>query len=135
MIFGPGSWFTSVIPHLLVEGLHDAFAHTHARKALILNLMPQEGETASLSAADLVSAFQEAAPSLKLDVVIADPTAVEDVDRLAEACTEVGARLLLRQVRSGEVKETHDPLRLAAALRDAFEGFLGEVGESEAWLS
>ncbi len=28
----------------------------------------------------------------------------------------------------------YDPLRLAAALRDAFDGFLGEVGQSETWL-
>ena len=37
-------------------------------------------------------------------------------------------------VRTGDGEPHHDPLRLAAALRDAFDGFLGEVGRSETWL-
>ena len=51
-----------------------------------------------------------------------------------EIAEELGARVLLRQVRTGDGAPHHDPLRLAAALRDAFDGFLGEVGQSETWL-
>ena len=50
------------------------------------------------------------------------------------AAEELGARVLLRQVRTGDGRSHHDPLRLAAALRDAFDGFLGEVGRPENWL-
>ncbi len=135
LVFGPGSWFTSVIPHLLVKELRRAIVTSAAHRALILNLIPESGETETLSAADLVRAFYESAPDLKLDVVVADPTAVEDVDDLVDACGLLGARLLLRQVRSGADSDVHDPLRLGSALRDAFEGFLGEVGQAEAWLS
>ena len=53
---------------------------------------------------------------------------------LAVAAEELGARVLLRQVRTGDGAPHHDPLRLAAALRDAFDGFLGEVGQAETWL-
>ena len=35
---GPGSWFTSVIPHLLVPDLADAILTTRARRVLILNV-------------------------------------------------------------------------------------------------
>ncbi len=134
IILGPGSWFTSVIPHLLLDELHKAIIMTPAHRALILNLTPQTGETPHLSSADLVREIHHASPDLKLDVIVADPTTVEDIDDLLEAASDVGARVLLRQVRSGADGSVHDPLRLASALRDAFDGFLGEVGTSEAWL-
>ena len=56
-------------------------------------------------------------------------------DDLVEAGQDIGARVLLRQVRTGDGQPHHDPLRLAAALRDAFDGFLGEVGRTEPWLA
>lgn len=135
VVLGPGSWYTSVIPHLLVSELHRALVKTPARRALVLNLSPQKGETEALGAADHVRVFHEHAPDLKLDIVIADPTTVEDVDTLVEAAGQVGARVMLRQVRTGDGSAHHDPLRLAAALRDAFDGYLGEVGHVEPWLA
>ena len=134
VVLGPGSWYTSVIPHLLVPDLHRALVTTEAHRALILNLERQRGETESMTTADHVRAIAQYAPSFKLDVVIADPTTTDDIDDLAEAADALGARVLLRQVRTGDGEAHHDPLRLAAALRDAFDGFLGEVGRSETWL-
>ena len=112
VVLGPGSWYTSVIPHLLVPELHRSLVTTEAHVRVIARY----------------------APSFKLDVVIADPTTTDDIDDLAEAADALGARVLLRQVRTGDGEPHHDPLRLAAALRDAFDGFLGEVGRSETWL-
>lgn len=135
VVFGPGSWYTSVLPHLLVSDIHDALVRTPARRALILNLTKQVGETDELSAGDHVRVLSEHAPDFALDVVIAEPSMVDDIDDLETAAREVGARLLLRQVCTGSEKPLHDPLRLAAALRDAFEGVLGEVGRTESWLA
>lgn len=135
VVLGPGSWYTSVIPHVLVPEIHQALVTTEAHRALIVNLARQEGETEKLTTADHVRVLHAAAPDLKLDVVIADPTAVDDIDDLVEAAELLGARLLLRQIRIGSGEPVHDPLRLAAALRDAFEGYLGEVGKPESWLS
>ena len=45
VVFGPGSWFTSVLPHLLVPGLASALHGTTARRLVVLNLAPQPGET------------------------------------------------------------------------------------------
>lgn len=134
VVLGPGSWYTSVIPHLLVPDLHRALVTTDAHRALILNLSRQRGETDRMTTADHVRAIREYAPDFKLDVVIADPTATDDIDDLIVASEELGARVLLRQVRTGDGQPHHDPLRLAAALRDAFDGFLGEVGRAENWL-
>ena len=134
VVLGPGSWYTSVIPHLLVPELHRSLVTTEAHRALILNLSRQRGETDTMTTADHVRVIARYAPSFKLDVVIADPTTTDDIDDLAEAADALGARVLLRQVRTGDGEPHHDPLRLAAALRDAFDGFLGEVGRSETWL-
>lgn len=130
VILGPGSWFTSVMPHLLLRGSAEALRTTEARIALTLNLSPQAGETVGYSAADHLRSWQVYAPDLRIDVVIADPSAIEDLDDLMECARMLGARVLLRQVGVGDGTPQHDPLRLAAAYRDAFEGILGDVGES-----
>ncbi|MDO5721105.1 MAG: uridine diphosphate-N-acetylglucosamine-binding protein YvcK [Actinomycetaceae bacterium] len=135
VVLGPGSWYTSVLPHLLVSDLHDALVRTPARRALILNLSCQVGETDELTAGDHVRVLRQHAPDLALDIVIADPAMVDDIDDLEAAARDMGARLLLRQVATGRARALHDPLRLAAALRDAFDGILGEVGEQESWLA
>lgn len=134
VVLGPGSWYTSVIPHLLVPDIHRALVTTNAHRALVLNLARQRGETDLMSTADHVRVLSEYAPDLKLDVVIADPTATDDIDDLIVASEQLGARVVLRQVRTGDGAPHHDPLRLAAALRDSFDGFLGEVGRAEEWL-
>lgn len=130
VILGPGSWFTSVMPHLLLPGLAQALHRTDARIALTLNLEAQPGETAGYSAADHLRSLHEYAPELRVDVVIADPSAIEDLDDVLACAARMGARVLLRQVGVGDGTPRHDPLRLAAAYRDAFEGILGDVGES-----
>ncbi|MDO5048299.1 MAG: uridine diphosphate-N-acetylglucosamine-binding protein YvcK [Actinomycetaceae bacterium] len=135
VVLGPGSWYTSVLPHLLTPKLHDALVSTNARRALILNLTTQVGETDELSAGDHIRVLAEHAPDLALDVVIAEPAMVDDIEDLENAARELGARLLLRQVSIGGSRPLHDPLRLAAALRDAFDGVLGEVGRRESWLA
>ena len=48
VVLGPGSWFSSVLPHVLVPDLFAALAATAARKVLVLNLGPEPGETAAV---------------------------------------------------------------------------------------
>lgn len=43
VVLGPGSWFTSVIPHVLVPELAAALRATSARRALVLNLAAEPG--------------------------------------------------------------------------------------------
>jgi uncharacterized cofD-like protein len=55
---GPGSLYTSVIPHLLVEGIPQAIAASPAVKAYFTNLMTQPGETTGMeSASDHMAAL------------------------------------------------------------------------------
>lgn len=128
VVLGPGSWFTSVTPHLLVPDLAAALTTTRARRCVVLNLEADAGETAGLTAQEHVEALRAHAPAMRLDVVLADPTSVDDVDALAAAVAAAGGRLVLRQVSLGDGTARHDPLRLAAAFRDVFDGVLGDVG-------
>ncbi|HEY2844906.1 MAG TPA: uridine diphosphate-N-acetylglucosamine-binding protein YvcK, partial [Bryobacteraceae bacterium] len=55
---GPGSLYTSVIPHLLVEGIPQAIAASPAVKAYFTNLMTQPGETTDMqNASDHMAAL------------------------------------------------------------------------------
>lgn len=130
VVLGPGSWYTSVIPHLLVAPLAQALRDTPARRIVVMNLEARN-ETEGLTVSDHLRALYTYAPDMRFDVVIADPSALDD-DDLDEAAARVGADVLLRQVRAGDGSSRHDPLRLAAALRDALEGFLADVGRREA---
>ncbi len=117
VILGPGSWFTSVMPHLMVPALRDALHDTTARRMLTLNL-EHSGETAGISVARQVQALADHAPRLRLDVVLADPGAVDDEARLREVSARLGAEVVLAQVAQRGAAGHHDSLRLAAAYRD-----------------
>ena len=127
VVLGPGSWYTSVLPHLILPSMRQALVGTSARKVVVLNLSAQQGETDGMTSADHLRVLRQYAPDLRLDVVLADPSTVEDVTDLESVASAMGATVVLRQVRTGEALRHHDPLRLAAAFRDAFEGALGDV--------
>jgi uncharacterized cofD-like protein len=119
VLLGPGSWFTSVLPHLLVPGLHDALVRTEATKVVILNLIPQPGETAGFSPERHLHVLFQHAPHLRVDVVIADRASVPEPARLRDAAAELGARALLADVADPNVQGLHDPDALAACVREA----------------
>jgi uncharacterized cofD-like protein len=127
VVLGPGSWYSSVLVHLLVPELAAALHETTARRCVTLNLSAESGETQGLTATDHLEALHKHAPDLRVDAVLADPAAVEDVAELSKAATAMGARLVMRQVRRGDGTPRHDALRLAAAFRDVFEGVYGDV--------
>lgn len=55
-------------------------------------------------------------------MILADPQVIDDRLSIERAAHECGARLLVRNVRMNDGTARHDPLRLAAAYRDAFDG-------------
>jgi len=125
VVLGPGSWFTSVIPHLLLHELGSALATTDARVIVTMNLVPQVGETDDYGPSDLLRILiDHARPhgGLKIDAVIADNAAVPDVCQFRGFIHELGARLVLSDLSADDSAERHDPIRLATALRDALTG-------------
>jgi uncharacterized cofD-like protein len=126
VVLGPGSWFTSVIPHLLVAGMAKALAGTEARRLVALNLAPQPGETDGFSPETHLEVMAAHAPELEIDVVLADETAVEEVDGLRDAAAGFGAELVVARVARDGGGPHHDPARLAAAYRDIFTRYGGD---------
>jgi uncharacterized cofD-like protein len=120
LIFGPGSWYTSVIPHLLVPDLAKAITASTARRLVTLNLVAEK-ETASLSLPDHLRALSRYLPGLRVDVVLADATAVGDPDPVRLAAQSLGARLLLAPVAVDDGGPRHDPSALAAALSQVLD--------------
>lgn len=118
IVFGPGSWFTSVLPHLMVPDLAHAICTTGARRLMTLNLEPQQGETTGFSPETYLEVLREHSPDLRLDVVLADADAVPDVAALRKAVEDAGAELVLAAVAMGDGTPRHDPAKLAAAYTD-----------------
>jgi uncharacterized cofD-like protein len=117
LVFGPGSWFTSVIPHLLLPDLAAAIATSRARRVVTLNLAA-ELETAGLSLPDHLRALARYLPGLRVDVVLADGKAVGDPIGLQTAAESLRARVVLAPVAVAEGGPRHDPTALASALHD-----------------
>lgn len=121
IILGPGSWFSSVITHLLVPEQRAALEASSARKILILNITSSDTsveETANYSAERLLDVVRLHAPGLHFDAVIADPRVVSDQVALEAAAGRLGAQLILANVAKEGTAPHHDPEKLALVLAD-----------------
>ena len=131
ILLGPGSLYTSIIPNLLVEGIAQAIAQSHALKIYVANVMTQEGETEGYTTADHIRAiFQHSADHLfDLCLVNSGQIPAEVLARYAQEdaepprcdqaeCAALGVELVHSPVSlvrdSGHVR--HDPDKLARAL-------------------
>ena len=131
IILGPGSLYTSVIPNLLVEGISETIAASHALKVYVMNIMTQAGETEGYSAAEHVQElFRHAGGQIFNYCLVNSAPVPEPVLRAYRA---EGAQLLRAEpgelealgvrvisaplVAAGELAR-HDPLVLAQTLTD-----------------
>ena len=123
MVLGPGSWFTSVIPHLMIPALREAIVTSDARLIVVLNLEEQPGETHGLGPGDHLAALIEHAPDLEPAVVLADRRCVgDDAAALEGTVASYGARLVLADVMVNDGSPRHDPTKLAAAYAQILGG-------------
>jgi uncharacterized cofD-like protein len=120
LLLGPGSWFTSVLPHLLLPELRDALVTSPARRVVVLNLAPEPGETAGFSPEQHLAVLAQHAPELRVDAVLADVGAVPVPDHLRRAAAGMlapGGRVHLAPVAVADpATPRHDPAALAEAL-------------------
>ncbi len=115
VVLGPGSWYSSVIPHTLVPGLRTALEETEARVVVNLNLVAQRGETEGYTPEDHLAALHRHAPGLRIETVLADRSSVPDETRLRSAADGLGARVVLSDVALDGAPGQHDPEKLARA--------------------
>ncbi|QNK79886.1 uridine diphosphate-N-acetylglucosamine-binding protein YvcK [Nakamurella sp. PAMC28650] len=115
VILGPGSWFTSVLPHLMLPDIAAALTRCRAHRLVVLNLAPQPGETEGFSPEQHLDVLSAHAPEFRIDTVLADKAAVALPGRLSAAAGRIGARLDLAGIAYPGTPR-HDPAALARAL-------------------
>lgn len=115
VVLGPGSWYTSVLPHLLVPDLREALTKTAARCCVTLNLAPQVGETDGFSPSTYLEVLAVHAPDLRIDVVLVDSGDVVDMPMLEETVNGLGAQLFIADIATDGDPARHDADKLAAA--------------------
>ncbi|MFI6826899.1 MULTISPECIES: uridine diphosphate-N-acetylglucosamine-binding protein YvcK [unclassified Kribbella] len=121
VVVGPGSWFTSVIPNLLVPELSRGLQETSARRLLTLNLGEQKGETDGFSPETHLEVLAAHAPDLRIDVVLADEQHVPDPESLRRTAQALGADLVIADIAAEDRQLHHDPGKLAKIYRELFE--------------
>jgi uncharacterized cofD-like protein len=117
---GPGSWFSSVIPHLLVPAQLDALRQSKARKVLILNLdatsHSQGEEFAGSTPEEHLDFFHRYAPGVKVDYCLVDHSVVRDETALKRAASTLGGEIVVADIRKAPGSIHHDSQKLALHL-------------------
>lgn len=121
---GPGSWFSSVIPHLLVPAQLQALKSTAAKKILILNLdassQSQGEEFAGSTPEQHLEFFHHYAPDLTVDYCLVDQSIVRDEHALREAASTLGSEIVVADIRKAPGSIHHDAEKLALHLGHIF---------------
>jgi uncharacterized cofD-like protein len=126
VVVGPGSWYTSVLPHFQVPQMVQALHETTAGRILVVNLRPQSGETEGYSTASYLEDLTKNYPDFVVDYVLADlnhadkdsPGSGEVLEDLAK---DIGAELVLAPLAKIEgPSDQHDPALLASAFSSIF---------------
>lgn len=126
VILGPGSWFTSVLPHLEMADIRAQIAASQALRILVMNLESSTAETTGFTPADHLEVIASRYPDVSFDVVLADPRAVPDPAALAAGAQALGAEVRYERLAAPALAESlpaaaHSADLLAAAFSAVFE--------------
>lgn len=133
VLLGPGSLFTSVLPHLAVPELVDALASARGVRAYVCNVMTQPGETDGFDAVDHLERVLEASRG-GVDMVVVhegrlDPAAAatyaaqgqEPVRADHERLRALGVKVVARDLAEEGRMVRHSPEALADVLTELVE--------------
>ncbi|MBM3656024.1 MAG: uridine diphosphate-N-acetylglucosamine-binding protein YvcK [Actinobacteria bacterium] len=125
---GPGSWFSSVLPHLLVERQLKTLAGSPAKRVIILNLDASPNvtgnELAGSSPADHLRILRKFAPDLKCDVALLDSSIAARSDLLVELeglAQGMGGGVFVADLASHPGSNHHDKEKLFLTLSHIFQ--------------
>ncbi len=117
---GPGSWFSSVMPHLLVPMQLDALSRSKAKKILILNLDAHSNtageEFAGSTPEEHLELFSEYAPDVLIDYFLVDSSVIRDEMALAAIARKLGGQIVAVDIRKAPGSIHHDVTQLALHL-------------------
>ena len=111
---GPGSWFSSVIPHLLVPAQRTALVPSKAKKILLLNLDTADksaGEYAGYSPLEHLRILSTYAPDLRFDCIVIDSSDAGQQE-LRENLSTKGSELVVADLRNADDHLHHDVQKL-----------------------
>jgi uncharacterized cofD-like protein len=117
---GPGSWFSSVMPHLLVPMQLDALSRSKAKKILILNLDAHSNtageEFAGSTPEEHLELFSQYAPDVLIDYFLVDKSVIRDEMALAAIARKLGGQIVAVEIRKAPGSIHHDVTQLALHL-------------------
>lgn len=115
---GPGSWISSVLPHLLVPTQRQALVESKAQRIVLLNLdaVPEisGNEYAGYTPEEHLGLIRRYAPDFKADYVIADYSVVRDRHSLENQVREMGGQLVAADLRKAVGSVHHDVEKLTS---------------------
>ena len=113
---GPGSWISSVLPHLLVPTQRRAIVASKAKRIVMLNLdaVPEisGNEYAGYTPEEHLGLMRRYAPEFQADYVIADFSVVRDANSLENQVREMGGTLVIADLRKAVGSVHHDVEKL-----------------------
>lgn len=118
---GPGSWYSSVLPHLLVPEIRKALANAKGKKIVFLNLdaRTSKDEASALSPEVQIKFLKNHAPEVKIDYLVADNSI--NTTGLEQIARQYGAQLLLRDLAHHPGSDQHDRFKVLSALKSLIE--------------
>jgi len=115
---GPGSWYSSVLPHLLVTQIRTALANSNAKIVVFLNLDARtvKDEASALSPEVQIEFLKTHAPEVKIDYLVADnsikTTGLEAIAQKYEA------QLILSDLAHHPGSDQHDRFKVLSTLKN-----------------
>jgi len=115
---GPGSWISSVLPHLLVPSQRRALVESRGKRIVVLNLdaVPElsGNEYAGYTPEEHLGLIRQYAPDFQADYVIADFSVVRDANSLENQVREMGGKLVTADLRKAVGSVHHDVEKLTS---------------------
>ena len=122
LTFGPGSWFSSVMPHFLMIEQAKAILESNAKKAMIFNLTEEQaaGEYAGNSATEHLQLILRHLPEFRIDLAIVDKSVAKFDSELTNLVEKLGGKLVIDDFMSENGQNHHDISKLASTFAHIF---------------
>ena len=115
---GPGSWYSSVLPHLLVPQIRTALANSNAQIVVFLNLDARtvKDEASALSPEVQIEFLKTHAPEVKIDYLVADNSI--KTTGLEAIAQKYQAQLILSDLAHHPGSDQHDRFKVLSTLKN-----------------
>ena len=141
VVLGPGSLYTSQVPHLMVHGVARALRDTGALRVMVGNLVSEHGEAADLDLLDHVRVLTEHAGGRIVDrlLVNSEPVDVETCERYRKEGAiplywtgdDHSIPMIRRNLLGSAEKLRHDPVATAEGLLEAWAEWASAAAAAE----